>query len=106
MTTPERGRGATNCYGCACNTCANSVELPIWYMTMGEMMEPCFTCDECRHFDGDGKKRIQWRDTCCKHIEAGKIAEDKARRQAQRIEAENKRAKAARAAFTVIKGGR
>lgn len=86
-----RGCGATHCYGCVCDTCANSVELLSWYTTIGEASEPCFSCDECRHYDGDIRKRSQWRDACPRHIEAKKA-----------IEA---RAQAARAKFKVIKGG-
>ncbi len=39
QTGPEgrkRGCGATHCYGCVCDTCANSVELLSWYVTIGE----------------------------------------------------------------------
>lgn len=86
-----RAQGATTCYGCPCTTCANSVELPPGYTTIGEASEPCFSCDECRYYDGDGRKRSQWRDACPRYIEAAKVAE--------------RRAQAARASFKVIKGG-
>lgn len=86
-----RGCGATHCYGCVCDTCANSAELPSWYVTIGEASEPCFSCDECRYYDGGGKKRSQWRDACPRYIEAAKVIEH--------------RAQAARAKFKVIKGG-
>lgn len=98
----KRGCGATHCYGCLCDTCANSVELLSWYFTPGEATEPCFSCDECRHYDGDYKKRDCWHETCPSHIEAKKAVEARLRHEE---EAAEKRAQAARAKFTVIKGG-
>ena len=96
----KRGCGATHCYGCACDTCANSVELLSWYVTIGEAAEPCFSCDDCRHYDGDLRKRSQWHDvTCPRYIEAKKAREARAQQ-------EEKRAQALRATFKVIKGGR
>ncbi len=94
-----RGCGATHCYGCLCDTCANSVELLSWYMTIGECVEPCFSCDECRHYDGDLHKPDQWHGTCPRHIEAKKAIEARAREV-------ERRAQAVRATFKVIKGGR
>lgn len=103
QTGPEgrkRGCGATHCYGCVCDTCANSVELLSWYVTIGEAVEPCFSCDDCRHYDGDLRKRSQWHDaTCPRYIEAKKAREARAQQ-------EEKRAQALRATFKVIKGGR
>lgn len=40
------------CGGCICNHCANSVECPD--MCTGEMDYACFTCDECKWYDGKG----------------------------------------------------
>lgn len=101
----ERGCGATHCYGCLCDTCANSVELLSWYFTPGETTEPCFSCDECRHYDGDLRKRDQWHGTCPRHIEAKKAVEARKRELERRAEAEDKRAQAIRATFKIIKGG-
>lgn len=100
-----RGCGATYCYGCLCDTCANSVELLSWYVTIGEASEPCFSCDECRHYDGDRRKRSQWHDACPRYIEAKKAREARARELERKAQAEEKRAQAARASFKVIKGG-
>ncbi len=40
------------CGGCVCNHCANSAEC--WDNCTGEMNFPCFTCDECKRYDGKG----------------------------------------------------
>ena len=108
QTGPEgrkRGCGATHCYGCVCDTCANSVELLSWYVTIGEAAEPCFSCDDCRHYDGDSRKPDQGRDTCPRRIEAKKAIEARAREMERRAQAEDRRAQAIRATFKVIKGG-
>lgn len=101
----KRGCGATYCYGCLCDTCANSVELLSWYVTIGETEEPCFSCNECRHYDGDTGKKDQWTNTCPRYIEAQKAAEARARAEMRKLEAEDRRAAAIRATFKVIKGG-
>lgn len=88
----KRGCGVTCCSGCLCDTCANSVELPSWYVTIGEAEEPCFSCDECRHYDGDLGKPDKWHGTCSQHIEAEKAIEARAQNR--------------RATFKIIKGGR
>lgn len=93
--------GVTFCYGCLCNTCANSVELPSWYVTIGEAEEPCFSCDECRHYDGDFSKRSMWTEICPRYVEAKKVVIAKEER---RRAAENKRAEILRATFKVING--
>jgi len=98
-----RGRGAYLCSGCVCDTCANSVELLPWYMTIGEAVEPCFSCDECRQYDEE--KSDQWRDSCPRHIEAQKVIEAREREKERRAQAADKRAQAIRATFEVIKGG-
>ena len=56
-----------SCLECKCNRCANSVELSCEYFTPGEGDFPCFTCDECKHFDGDWSKRTKWRRDCDKY---------------------------------------
>ena len=79
------------CPSCLCDSCANSVELLPWRVTLGEAQTSCFSCDECYYFDKDSGKRSQWHDTCPWYIEAVKVAE--------------RRAQAVRAAFRVIEGG-
>lgn len=101
----RRGCGAAHCYGCLCDTCANSVELLSWYVTIGEAEEPCFSCDDCRHYDGNIVKEDQWTTSCPRYIEAKKAAEARIRELERRLKAEDKRAKAIRATFKVIKGG-
>ncbi len=48
------------CGGCVCNHCANSVEC--WDICTGEMNFSCFTCDECKRYDGKGTDK--WRTEC------------------------------------------
>lgn len=67
-----------SCYGCKCNFCARNCELPSFYVTIGEIRVAehiCFTCDECRRYDGDYRKRNQWRSECEGFIEAKKYTE-------------------------------
>ena len=45
-----RKQYAFPCGGCVCSHCANNVETPD--TCTGEMKEPCFTCDYCKHYDG------------------------------------------------------
>lgn len=82
---------ASLCGGCVCYRCAHSVEIPRQYFTPGECTEPCFSCDECRCYDGDRRKWSQRREECAGFIEARKYTEAKAQ--------------VARASFKVIKGG-
>lgn len=49
------------CMGCICDHCANSSEC--FDPCPGEMEEPCFTCDECIHYDGKTGREM-WRDEC------------------------------------------
>jgi hypothetical protein len=51
------------CGDCICNHCSNNVEC--YDNCTGEMIFPCFTCDECRCFDGRG--RYNWRTECEKY---------------------------------------
>ena len=84
-----------SCYRCKCNFCARNCELPSFYVTIGEIKaaeQICFTCDECRHYDGDHRKRSQWRGECEGYIEAKKYTE-------ACIEARRRR-------FKIIKGGK
>lgn len=98
----KRGCGATHCYGCLCDTCANSDELLSWYFTPGETEEPCFSCDECRHYDGDIKKDDQWTNSCQRYIETRKA---KSAREQEIARREEKRARYLRSTLRVIKGG-
>lgn len=52
------------CGGCACNHCANSVEC--FDNCTGEADFGCFTCDECRRYDGKGIVD-NYRDSCVKY---------------------------------------
>ena len=61
------------CGGCICNHCANSAEC--WDNCTGEMEFPCFTCDECIHYDGFGNKRSQKRLECMNYKVTNKYAE-------------------------------
>lgn len=80
-----------SCYGCKCNFCALNCELYVEYVTIGEVDECCFNCDDCREFDGDWRKSWRFRPECEKFIEARKYTEA--------------RAAAMRRSFRVIKGG-
>ena len=84
-----------SCAGCKCNFCARNCELYVEYVTIGEVSECCFTCDECRNFDGDFNKRNMHRSDCLNYIEPQKYAEAKARR-------EEMKAKAARSKLRLI----
>ncbi len=88
-----------SCYGCKCNTCANSVELGPPYWTPGEGDFLCFTCDECRRYDGNWGKKSQWRPDCERYKIPKKLIE--AHRRAAEWEAEKLRRQ-----FRVIKGGK
>lgn len=88
-----------SCGDCKCNFCANSVELGLPYFTPGEGDFPCFTCDECKHYDGDWKKKSQWRPDCEHYKTPAKKIE--AHRRATEWEAEKRRRQ-----LRVIKGGK
>ena len=84
-----------SCYGCKCNFCARSCELYVGYFTLGEVTDVeqvCYTCDECKWFDGDHSKRSQWRGECEGFMEAQKYTQA--------------RADALRRNFRVIQGGK
>lgn len=62
-----REQYAMNCYGCKCNYCLYNCELESWYLTPGEVgnvEDICYFCDECRGFDGDYRKRSNYRTEC------------------------------------------
>lgn len=103
----KRGCGATYCYGCLCDTCAHSVELLSWYVTIGESDEPCFNCDECRHYGGDSRMKDRWTNDCPRHIEARKAVEAREREAERREQARKlKEQQAVCATLKVIKGGK
>ena len=83
------------CAGCMCNFCARSCELYSGYFTPGEVDECCFTCDDCRNYDGDHRKKSMHRFKCPYYIKPQKYAEMENRR------AEAK-AKTARSKFRLI----
>lgn len=87
------------CYGCLCNFCANSCELSVDYITAGECDEPCYNCDDCRHYDGDWSKRSRWTKECLNYKEAQKHVEN--RRKIENIRAEKRRNN-----FVVLTGGK
>lgn len=105
----KRGCGATHCYGCLCDTCANSVELLSWYFTAGEAEEPCFSCDDCLHYDGSLEKPDHWHNECHRYIEAKKAIDSRRRELIRRGKIEAKlaqeRAQDIRTTFKIIKGG-
>ena len=71
------------CGGCVCSHCANNVETPD--TCTGEMKEPCFTCDYCKHYDGKGTdRRLQ---DCDKYI----VTDEHARRLRRHIKIINRR---------------
>lgn len=55
-----RSQYACFCGGCICNHCANSVEC-IDNCT-GEAVFGCFTCDDCKGWDGKGTDN--WKSQC------------------------------------------
>lgn len=67
-----------SCHSCKCNYCARSCELFSGYFTPGEVGDiekVCYTCDECKWWDGDHRKRSLWRGECQGYMEAAKYTE-------------------------------
>lgn len=84
-----------SCHGCKCDRCVRNAEIGLSLFTPGEFDDVeklCYFCGECKHFDGDYKKRSRWRPECDGFKEAIKSIEARAR--------------AARAKFKVISGGK
>ena len=78
-----RKQYAFPCGGCVCSHCANNVETPD--TCTGEMKEPCFTCDYCKHYDGKGTdRRLQ---DCDKYI----VTDEHARRLRRHMKIINRR---------------
>lgn len=46
---------ASPCGGCLCGTCANNVDCS-HSIPSKEMNEPCFNCDDCYYYNGNGKR--------------------------------------------------
>jgi len=49
------------CANCLCNYCSNNVEGNI---APGELVEPCFNCDECRDFSGNSQHSWKCKNDC------------------------------------------
>ncbi len=56
----DRSRYLCFCGGCICNHCANSVECSD--RCTGEANFGCFTCDDCKGWDGEGTDN--WKHKC------------------------------------------
>ena len=80
-----------SCGTCKCNFCAYNCNLPAQFVTIGEVNEVCFTCDDCKHWGGDCSKRSMWRPDCPNYLEPQKLTEHRAQ-QAERC-AQVRRAK-------------
>ena len=94
-----------SCYGCACDHCVCNAEITIWDLTPGELRdgeEICFFCDECKNYDGDYKKRSQWREKCSRQRLAEKYLQRKREADARAAE---RLAMECRKSFRVIPGG-
>ena len=55
------------CYNCKCEFCARSSELCSIYQTPGEIDDidkVCYTCEDCKYWDGDLNKKSQKRIKC------------------------------------------
>lgn len=74
-----------SCEGCKCNFCAHSCELPARFITIGEVDEVCFTCDDCKHWGGDYSKRSMWRQDCPNYLEPQKFADHCAHMQRAKL---------------------
>ena len=78
-----------SCYGCACEHCVYNSELSIWDFTIREVTDEediCFSCDECRNYDGDRAKRNQYREACSHQRLAEKYLQRKCESDARAAE--------------------
>lgn len=73
------------CYKCICQFCAYSCELDLCYRTLGEIDEYCWTCDECKHYDGNPSKQRMWRTECPNYKEPIKRADHLAEMQREKL---------------------
>ncbi len=69
------------CTNCLCEYCVNNAEQSRDKVKPGEMQEPCFSCDECRVYDGNSWKQNQRKEICVKFI----MSDYGARRNRRRI---------------------
>lgn len=74
-----------SCYKCLCNFCAKNCELYSEYVTIGEVDEICFNCDDCQIYDGDYRKPYLKRRECEKFVEAQKYTEARAAAMRRKI---------------------
>ena len=56
------------CANCLCEYCVNNAEQSRDKVKQGEMLEPCFNCDECRIYDGDCRLRNQRKEECMNFV--------------------------------------
>ncbi len=54
---------AIPCYDCICNHCTNSTECGD--IDTGEADKACYTCENCKYFDGNGKS--MWQAECAEY---------------------------------------
>ncbi len=69
------------CANCLCEYCVNNVEQSRDKVKQGEMLEPCFNCDECRVYDRDFRKQNQRKEKCEEFV----MSDYGARRNRKRI---------------------
>ena len=78
----ERVKGPVSlCANCLCEYCVNNVEQSRDKVIQGEMLEPCFNCDECRIYSGDCRLRSQKKEECTNFV----MSDYGARRNRKRI---------------------
>lgn len=56
------------CANCLCQYCANNVEQSQDRVKSGEMLEPCFNCDECKLYSGEKHLISQRRKECLNFV--------------------------------------
>lgn len=69
------------CTNCLCEYCVNNAEQSRDKVKQGEMLEPCFNCDECRIYSGDCRLKHQGKEECANFV----ISDYGARRNRKRI---------------------
>lgn len=68
-----------SCIGCICNTCANNEER--YDKRPDEAKFFCYTCDECKHWDGDFRNKSRWKADCGQY----KISEHEVERRRRKM---------------------
>lgn len=81
-----------SCFGCKCNHCARNCNLEPWYVTIGEVDEVCFNCDDCVQYGSAHAKKDLWKGECKHYLKPAKLEEQEIRNR--------------RAAMRVIEGGK